>query len=57
MNGVGARLWELMDGQRNIAEMARVIAAEYEVSLITAESDAQTFCQDLAGRGLLTLNS
>jgi len=57
LNGVGARLWELMDGQRNIAEMARVIAAEYEVSLITAESDAQTFCQDLAGRGLLTLNS
>lgn len=57
LNGVGARLWELADGQRKIGEMARVIADEYEVSLTKAESDAQTFCHDLAGRGLLTLGS
>jgi hypothetical protein len=57
LNGVGARLWELADGQHTVSDMARVIAAEYEVSLIKAESDALAFCQDLAGRGLLTLNS
>ena len=33
LNGVGARLWELADGQHSIAEIARVIAGEYEVSL------------------------
>lgn len=57
LNEVGARLWELTDGERSIGEMARVIAAEYEVSLVKAEADALTFCQDLVGRGLLTLDS
>lgn len=57
LNGVGARIWELADGQHTIEEMARVIAVEYEVSPVKAESDALTFCQDLVGRGLLTLGS
>ncbi len=57
LNGVGARIWELADGQHTIEEMAQVIADEYEVSLIKAESDALAFCHDLAGRGLLTLDS
>ncbi len=57
LNGVGARVWELIDGQHTIAEMARVIADEYEVSLIKAETDTLAFCRDLAGRGLLTLDS
>lgn len=56
-NGVGARLWELVDGQRTIRDIARVIADEFEVSLEKAESDALAFCHDLAGRGLLTLDS
>ena len=55
LNGVGARLWELADGQRTIREMARVIAEEYEVSPVKAESDTLAFCRELAGRGLLTL--
>jgi hypothetical protein len=57
LNAVGARLWELIDGRHTVAEMARVIANEYEVSLIKAEADTLAFCQDLSGRGLLTLNS
>ena len=57
LNRVGARLWELADGQRTIAEMAEVIAGEYEVSLAKAESDAAAFCTDLADRGLLTLDT
>ncbi|MGE5602117.1 MAG: PqqD family protein [Nitrososphaerales archaeon] len=57
LNGVGARLWDLADGQHTLADMARVIAGEYEVSLVKAESDALAFCRDLEGRGLLTLDS
>lgn len=57
LNEVGARLWELADGQHTIADMARVIAGEYQVSPVKAESDALAFCQDLVGRGLLTLDS
>lgn len=57
LNGVGARLWALADGQHCVADMARVIADEYEVSLVKAEADALTFCRDLVGRGLLTLDA
>lgn len=57
LNGVGARIWALTDGQHSIADIALVIALEYEVSLVKAESDALAFCHDLAGRGLLTLGS
>lgn len=57
LNSVGARLWELADGRRTVAELAAVIAGEYEVSLAQAESDALRFCTDLLGRGLLTLES
>ncbi len=57
LNGVGARLWELMDGQHTVAEIAQVVASEYEVSSVKAETDALAFCQDLAGRGLVTLGS
>jgi len=56
LNGVGARLWELADGQHTVSDMARVIAGEYEVSLDKAEADTLAFCEDLAGRGLLTLD-
>lgn len=56
LNGVGARLWELTDGQRTVSEMARVIADEYEVSLNKAEADALVFVEDLASRGLLIMN-
>jgi hypothetical protein len=57
LNGVGARVWELADGHRSIADISRVIAGEYEVSLVKAEADALAFCRDLAGRGLLTISS
>jgi hypothetical protein len=57
LNGVGARIWELTDGQRSIADIAQVIAGEFEVSLVKAESDALAFFRDLAGRGLLALDS
>jgi hypothetical protein len=53
LNGVGTRLWELADGQHSIAEMASVIAAEYDVDHDLARSDALAFCADLASRGLL----
>jgi hypothetical protein len=56
LNGVGARIWELTDGQRTIGEMAQVISEEYEVSVVKAEADAMAFCRDLAGRGLLTFD-
>jgi hypothetical protein len=57
LNAVGARLWELADGENTVEDLARTIADEYGVSLAKAESDVLVFCQDLAGRGLLILDS
>lgn len=53
LNQVGARIWELADGERSVEEIARLLAQEYEVELSQAELDAVAFCTDLAGRGLL----
>lgn len=55
LNGVGGRLWALMDGQRTVADLAQTIAGEYEVDLARARADAAAFCADLMGRGLLSL--
>ena len=55
LNPVGARLWELADGQRTVAELAGAIVAEYDVELPRAQADALAFCADLVGRGVLTL--
>ncbi len=53
LNSVGAAIWELVDGQRDIAALAQAIAAEYDVPLAQAEIDVNAFCEDLVGRGVL----
>jgi hypothetical protein len=53
LNPVGARLWELADGDRSVGEIADVIVAEYDVELAHAQADAITFYRDLASREVL----
>jgi hypothetical protein len=53
LNDVGGRLWELADGERTIADAARVIETEYVVDSLRAQEDALSFYRDLASRGLL----
>jgi hypothetical protein len=55
LNQVGTRLWELIDGQHSVDDMAAVIAAKYEIDLDRARSDTLIFCTDLEARGVLTL--
>ena len=38
LNAVGARVWELADGQHTVAEIAQMITAEYEVDLPSRRS-------------------
>lgn len=57
LNAVGARLWELTDGQRSVEDLAQALTVEYEVDLARARADVLAFCQDLLGRGLLTIAS
>jgi hypothetical protein len=47
LNEVGGRIWELLDSERTLAEMASIIAAEYEVSQSQAEGDLAEFIASL----------
>lgn len=57
LNEVGARIWSLVDGARCAREIAAAIFAEYNVELVEAESDTLTFLDDLADRGVLSLQA
>lgn len=53
LNQVGARIWELSDGNRTVREIARVICEEYAVDADAAEVDTLTFLKDLVDRGAI----
>jgi len=55
LNEVGARIWDLADGVRAVADIVAAVEAEYDVSAQTAETDTVTFLDELAAKGLITL--
>jgi hypothetical protein len=56
LNPTGARIWEMIDGRRTVAELAAGIAAEYSIEASRAQADTITFCEDLVRRGVLTVS-
>lgn len=56
LNPVGARVWELVDGQRTLGAISRVIASEFVADLARVEIDVPAFCEDLAQRGVLSFD-
>lgn len=56
LNQVGARIWELADGSRSVADIAAQISHEYQVGVDEAQADAWEFIQQLVERGLLWLS-
>ena len=57
LNPVGARLWELADGQLTVDEITHTIVAEYQVELVRVQADTLAFYADLNERGVLVLNA
>jgi len=53
LNTVGARIWDLADGSRDLAALAEAITAEYDVSPERALADVTAFCEDLVRRGVM----
>jgi hypothetical protein len=53
LNPVGARVWELIDGQRSLDAMAQQIAQEFDVEPARALADVERFVQELLARGLV----
>ena len=53
LNGVGTRIWELIDGRRGVAEIGGEISKEYEVSPEEASRDMADFLTCLEEAGLI----
>ena len=51
LNELGARIWELIDGQRTVEEIRDAIVEEYEVSPDMTEADLIEFIQQLEAIG------
>ncbi len=55
INDVGARIWSLVDGKRNVRGIAAQICLEYDVSPDQAEADTMKFIDSLVEKGILIL--
>lgn len=53
LNETAARLLELADGRRRVADWVDVLAQEYEVDREDLERDVLAFTADLAAQGML----
>jgi hypothetical protein len=47
LNEVGGRIWELSDGTRTVAEIARLMGEEYEAPVAEIQADALDILADL----------
>ena len=57
LNPVGARVWELVDGQRTLAAICRGHrGGVYAVDPARVQIEVPAFCEDLAQRGVLAFD-
>ena len=54
LNEVGARIWELMDGERPLHEVRDSLVAEFDVSPDVAAADIVEFVRHLEELGAIT---
>jgi hypothetical protein len=47
LNEVGGRIWDLIDGEKNLSDIKEVIVQEFEVSAEEAETDLVEFLRKL----------
>jgi hypothetical protein len=55
LNDTGTMFWELLDGQRTIADCARLIAGEYDVEASVVEADLLELAADFKQEGLIVV--
>lgn len=47
LNETGAFIWDLIDGERSVQQIAAAMAAEYDIDAAMALSDVETYLADL----------
>jgi len=52
-NEAGGAIWALVDGERDVADIARSLAAEFDVAEETALADVRRFLAGLEDEGLV----
>ncbi|HWF86820.1 MAG TPA: PqqD family protein [Vicinamibacterales bacterium] len=52
-NPIGARIWQLIEQRCTSVEIARQLAADYDISIERAHSDVGAFIAALTKRGLV----
>ncbi len=57
LEGVAARIWELLETPASAEEMARVIAGRYRVPVEQCEADILAFFQDLVRADLVVVQA
>ncbi len=53
LNDTGTIFWELLDGQRTIADCAQLIAQDYEVEVEMVEADLLELAAEFQAEGLI----
>ena len=53
LDDVGARVWELCDGSRSVAEIVGLVHGEYDAPLATIQADVQGLLDELAAQQLV----
>ena len=56
LDGVGAKLWDLLQAPRPVAEIVDRLASQYDVPRDTLAADVHELLEDLAGRGLIDVD-
>lgn len=54
LNTVGSVIWELIDGQRDVEDISKILRDKYDVSLEEAQKDTLEFLEELANKNILT---
>jgi len=57
LNDVGARIWQLCNGQNSVSDIVDTIYSEYDVERCQAESDTLQFLEALAQRGMISIQA
>jgi hypothetical protein len=57
LNDVGSFIWHRIDGTTPMADIARVVCEEFDVTLDRANDDVEEFVDTLISRGLVRLVS
>ena len=57
LDEVGATIWDLCDGQRNVREIVTLLCAEFDAPAETVRADVLEFIDDLRRERLLVVDA